>query len=412
MSSAAISSEVSLRYQRPFWWYWSARMLSVLGAQTQVVAVGWQMYDLTHDPAALGLAGLLQFLPAALFILPAGHAADHYNRRTVLYVCQAAYCIVAGLLLAGSLGGWMTPALLYAVAFLFGTVRTFEFPCASAMLPGLVTSAQLSRAISLSSSGRQAGLIAGPAIGGFAYASGASGAYAVAMTLFLLAGVATWVTRYKPALQTARNVDWKTVVGGITHIWRHKVLLGIISLDLFAVLLGGATALLPIFARDILGTSPVGLGFLRAAPGAGALVMSVWLVRYPIERRAGKLMFGAVAVFGLATLVFALSEMLWLSLLALFVLGASDMVSVVIRDSLVQLETPDEVRGRVNSVNWLFIGASNQLGEFESGMTAAWWGAVPSAVVGGMGSLLVTALWIRLFPMIWHRDKLVNPPAR
>lgn len=396
---------------RSFWWYWASRVFSILGAQIQTVAIGWEIYTITHDPMALGIAGLLQFLPALLFTLASGQVADTFNRRRVITLCQLSYLSIALWLGWGSAHQQLSATALYVVAFLFGTVRTFEYPCAAALLPGLVTHEQLPRAISLTSSARQAALIGGPALGGVLYALHDYAPFVVSMLLFASAGLAAYIVRYQATHGSGGKIDLSTMLGGIAYIRRQPVLLGAISLDLFAVLLGGVTALLPIFAKDILDAGPTGLGFLRAAPGVGALLMSIYLVRYPLTRNAGKILYGSVAVFGVATLVFAWSPYLLLSITAMVVLGAADMVSVVVRDSLVQLETPDAMRGRVNSVNWLFIGASNQLGEFESGVTAAWWGPVNATVVGGVGTLIVTLLWMRMFPQLLARDSLVEPPA-
>ncbi len=393
---------------RSFWIYWCARVFSILGAQIQTVAIGWEIYAITHDPMALGIAGLLQFLPALLFTLASGQVADSFNRRHIVTLSQVGYVLIAFWLWWGASHAQLTATGLYVVAFLFGTVRTFEFPCAAAVLPGLVRNDQLPRAISLTSSARQAALIGGPALGGVLYALHVYAAFGVSTLLFASAGIATWAVRYEQSRNRAGKTSLKTMLAGIAYIRTQPILLGAISLDLFAVLLGGVTALLPVFSRDILDAGPTGLGFLRAAPGVGALLMSLYLVRYPITRNAGKILYASVALFGLSTLVFAFSTSVTLSILAMIILGAADMVSVVVRDSVVQLETPDEMRGRVNSVNWLFIGASNQLGEFESGVTAAWWGPVTSAAVGGIGTLLITLGWIKLFPALWQRNSLVE----
>lgn len=407
MRMAVSAPPEDLLRNRSFWWYWGARVLSILGAQIQTVAIGWEIYAITHDPMALGIAGLLQFLPALLFTLASGQVADTFNRRHVVALSQVCYVLIAFWLWWGASHQQLSAFGLYVVAFLFGTVRTFEFPCAAAVLPGLVTNDQLPRAISLTSSARQAALIGGPALGGLLYAVHSYAPFAVSTVLFAGAGLATYAVRYQQTVNRAGKTSLKTMLAGIAYIRTQPVLLGSISLDLFAVLLGGVTALLPVFSRDILDAGPTGLGFLRAAPGVGALLMSLYLVRYPITRNAGKILYASVALFGVATLVFAFSTSVTLSVLAMVILGAADMVSVVVRDSVVQLETPDEMRGRVNSVNWLFIGASNQLGEFESGVTAAWWGPVTSAAVGGIGTLLITLGWIKLFPQLWQRDSLV-----
>lgn len=396
---------------RDFFLYWCIRICSMMGFQMLAVAVGWQVYELTHSAMALGLVGLAGFVPAVFLVLVVGQVADRFDRRRVVQASHALEATVAITLAVGSWQGWMTRDGIFACVFFLGVGKAFSSPALAALLPSLVSPLQLSRAISSSSAAMQTAIILGPAIGGLLYVAGAVAVYAAAGTLFLLAIVLLGSIR-RPAkaapVAVATRAEDRSIFAGIRFIRQQPVVLGAISLDLFAVLLGGATALLPIFAKDILHAGPVGLGMLRSAPAVGALLMSFWLARHPIERHAGKIMFGGVAVFGLATIVFGLSQSFLLSLGMLFILGASDMISVVVRSSLIQLETPDAMRGRVSAVNFLFIGASNQLGEFESGVTAAWFGTEPAVVLGGIGTVIVTALWMYWFPPLLKRDKLVE----
>ncbi len=393
---------------RDFAFYWFVRIFTMAAFQMLAVAVGWQIYDITRSALDLGMVGLIGFLPALLFVLVAGHVADRYNRRSIVQLCNIAQCLIAVTLGVASWQGWISREAIFIAAFLLGITKTFGSPTLAAMLPALVRTEDLPRAVSASSAAMQAAIISGPALGGIAYVGGAETVYAITALLYAASAALLGLVAYThtPPAPVANPED-NSVFAGIAFIRKNPVLLGAISLDLFAVLLGGATALLPIFARDILQTGPWGLGLLRAAPAAGALLMSVGLAKFPLEKSVGKIMFGAVAVFGVATLVFALSTSLLLSMGALFVLGAADMISVVVRSSLVQLETPDAMRGRVNAVNFLFIGASNQLGEFESGATAALFGVIPAVIIGGAGTLLVVALWMRWFPELTQRDKLV-----
>lgn len=372
----------------------------------QAVAVGWQIYALTHSTFQLGMVGLAQFLPMVLLNLVVGHVADHYNRRNIVAICQFIEGSAAAFLAFGSYAGWLTPAAIYGAIALIGAARAFESPSTQALTPGLVGRSQLPQAMATMSSFFQTAAIVGPALGGFLYVLGAHAAYGLAAVMFLTGGLATSSIRIEYVVPRREPPTLKSIFLGINFIRSRPAVLGAISLDLFAVLLGGATALLPVFAREILHTGPWGLGLLRACPALGALSMSVTLARRPIPSHAGRAMFSAVMMFGAATVVFALSHWIPLSMLALFVLGASDVVSVVIRQSLVQLETPDEMRGRVSAVNSLFIGTSNQLGEFESGVTASWWGTIPAAVIGGVGSIVVAALWMYLFPDLRKLDAL------
>jgi MFS family permease len=386
--------------------FWCARLSTTIAYQMFGVAVGWQIYDLTRSAYALGLVGLVQFLPSVVLVLASGHIADRYDRRLVVRVCQAIEALAAAMLATAVLTGHASVQLIFIFVVLIGAMRAFETPTLQALLPTLVPSAALPRAVALSSSAGQTGIILGPAVGGFLYVAGAPVVYGTAAGLFLLAHVLLAFLRTERAAPITTPVSLQSLFAGIVFIKGRPVVLGAISLDLFAVLLGGATALLPIYARDILGTGAWGLGLLRSAPAMGALAMAIFLAHRPLDRHVGRVMFAAVAVFGLATMVFGLSRWLPLSMLALVVLGASDMISVVIRTSLVQLDTPDAMRGRVSAVNSVFVGASNQLGEFESGMVAGLLGPVPSVVLGAIGTLLVVALWMRLFPDLTHRDRM------
>ena len=406
MSSTEASASFSaLLAQRPFVLFWLARLFGTLANQMLMVAVAWQMYDITGSAWDLGLVGLFQFLPQLAMTLPAGHVVDRLHRGRVFAACMAAQTLVALLLLAAIPGGFATRGLLLGISIVFGISRAFQMPSQQALTPQLVPPALLLRAIALATSGVQAAIICGPALGGVLYTVGAKTVYSTGAILLALAFALTLAVRYDHRPSHSANT-LRSVFAGVSFVWTHKVLLGAMSLDLFAVLLGGATALLPIFARDILHTGPVGLGLLRAAPAVGALTMSLALARWPLQRHVGFRMLACVAAFGVCMIVFGLSSSFELSLLALAISGAADNVGVVIRLTLMQLETPDEMRGRVAAVNTIFIGASNQLGEFESGATAALFGPVGSVVLGGIGTLLVAATWIRLFPALVTRDRM------
>ena len=404
------SHSQSLFAHRSFMLLWFARLAGTAAAQMLMVAVGWQMYDLTGSAWDLGLVGLFQFAPALLLVLWAGHVVDRQHRARIVAACLAVQVLVAGLMWVASVGHWAGRELLLGISVVLGTVRAFQMPAQQALTPSLVPTHVLPRALAFSSAGMQGAIIAGPALGGFIYVAGPGATYAACALLFALASVLCALIRYEHAQRPAQPVSWDILLAGVHFVWRQKVVLGAISLDLFAVLLGGASALLPIFAKDILHVGPWGLGLLRAAPAVGALVMSVALSRWPVQRRTGHVLLGAVGVFGVATLVFGVSTSFWLSMAALAVTGAADMISVVIRSTLVQLETPDAMRGRVSAVNSVSIGASNQLGEFESGATAALLGPVGSVVLGGLGTLVVAVTWLRLFPGLARRDALVSPP--
>jgi len=386
----------------------------------QTVAVGWQVYSLRHDPLDLGLVGLSQFLPFVPLALVAGHAADRFNRRRILALCYATQVLCALLLLAFTISGQRVVWPVFAVMALFGSARAFSMPASQAIVPTLVPIESFGNAVALSSSSFQVATIAGPSLGGVLYLAGPQTVYAVVAVLLAAASVLmslAKVRHVKPLSLAATSApagalpdpaaakSWHAVLEGLRFVRSRPVVLGAISLDLFAVLLGGAAALLPAYARDVLHVGPTGLGLLRTAPGVGAALAAVVLAFSPMARHVGRWMFAGVALFGIATIVFGLSHIFIVSLLALLVLGIGDMASVYIRHMLVQLETPDAIRGRVSAVNGVFIGASNELGEFESGLTAAWFGLVPAVVIGGVATLFITALWMRLFPTLRTIDK-------
>ncbi|MCC7371458.1 MAG: MFS transporter [Chloroflexi bacterium] len=377
---------------------WLGRFSSVIAFNMLVVAVGWAVYDLTNDPLDLGLVGLVQFLPILLLTLAVGQVADRYDRRLIVAVCRATQGVAGGLLALGSAAGWLDTTSIFALVALIGAARAFEDPTVVALMTGLVPREIFARATVWYTMSSQLARITGPAFGGFLYLLGPTAAFSVAAAVFAVAAILTLLIPRDASTRASAPVSLESVFAGLVFTWRTPIILGSISLDLFVVLLGGATALLPIYARDILETGPVGLGLLRSAPAVGAIAMSAVLAKYPIGRNVGTLLFAAVIVFGLATVIFGVSTSLPLSLVALAVLGAANMVSVVIRISVVQLRTPNEMRGRVSAVNSLFTGTSNQLGDFESGLTAAWFGVVPAVLIGGIGTVLVALTWMRLFP--------------
>ncbi len=391
---------------KSFTLFWGARASTAVAFQMLSVAVGWQIYALTNSALYLGLVGLAQFLPMFLLSLVAGHVADRYDRRVVTRVCQLVQGLAAGMLAWGSFSCWLTETSILALVFIIGASRAFEGPTMQALLPKLVPSHLIPKAVAWSSSAFQTATILGPALGGFLYAAGPATVYTCACILFLTASTFVALIHMKILPTPQDPISLASLFAGITFIKSRPVVLGAISMDMFAVLLGGATALLPIYARDILMTGPWGLGLLRSAPAIGALTMSMFLARHPLKQRVGRTMFFAVAVYGIATMIFAVSTSFILSLASLIILGSADVISVVIRQSLVQIGTPDEMRGRVSAVNSMFIGTSNQLGEFESGITAAWFGVVPAVLIGGIGTLLIVILWIRFFPQLLHTDTL------
>ncbi|MCX2890671.1 MFS transporter [Pseudomonas sp. LB-090624] len=397
-----------LRHHRPFLAFWLARVFTASGFQMLTVAIGWHLYQLTGNVLDLGLVGLVEFAPRVLFMLHTGHVADRYDRRKVAAVCQSLQGLIALALAVGSATDNVTRELIFALAFVLGATRSFEMPATQALLPNVVPPSLFPRAVAASASATQSATIVAPAVGGFLYAFGSIWVYGPTVALYAIACVLTLSLQARGQVAQRGRASIESLLAGIRFIRSRPDILGAISLDLFAVLLGGATALLPVFAKDILLTGPMGLGLLRSAPAVGALLMSLWLARFPFERNVGRTMFTAVGIFGVATIAFGLSTSFWFSLAVLVVLGAADMISMVIRSSFVQLETPDEMRGRVSAVNGLFIGASNQLGEFESGVTAHWFGTVPAVVMGGVGTLVVTGVWIKLFPTLAKRDRLHN----
>jgi len=394
----------SILRHRPFVLYWSARTCAALGYQMLGVAVAWQIYALTGSAFDLGLVGLMQFLPSAAFMLVAGQVADRYDRRRLLQLWQAVECLAAAALAVGSVSGWVNKEFILAAVFVFGVGRAFELPTQSTLLPNLVPASLFPRAVAASATTTQLATIAGPAVGGALYILGPTVPYTTCSALFLASVVLLAFIELERLVTTRTPVNFKAFFAGISFIRHNPIVLGVISLDLFAVLLGGTTALLPIFADEVFHTGSEGLGLLRAAPAVGALAITILLMRWPLTRRVGRIMFVSVACFGLATIVFALSTSFVLSMIALAVLGASDAVSVVIRMTLAQIETPDEMRGRVNAVNSLFAGTSNQLGDFRAGIMAAWLGAIPAVLVGGVGIFLVVLIWTRAFPALRHVD--------
>jgi MFS family permease len=390
----------------------SSRVLSVTALEMLSVAVGWQVYEITHRPLDLGLIGLAQFLPGVLLFLASGHASDRFPRKRILVACYCSYALCAALLLRFTLGpGPSTVLPIYLTVLLIGVVRAFEGPARQAIVPELVSAEHFPNAVAWGGSVMKAAQIAGPALGGiiYAFAGGPAAVYGTAFVAYLGAVTVAAPIVGRSRAGTARVRDMRTLLAGLRYIRENKLLLGSISLDLFAVLLGGAVALLPVYARDILRTGPWGLGLLRAAPGVGAVLMGVVVARWPLRRNVGAVMLWCVAGFGVFTVVFAFSRSFALSLVALGLTGAMDMVSVIIRQTLVQTATPDAMRGRVSAVNMLFIGASNELGQFESGVTAAWFGTVAAAALGGFGTLAVVALWAWMFPQLRKADQLIAP---
>ncbi len=406
LSSAAPPASARLLSHPTYLIFFSTRTLSRFASQIAAVAIGWQIYDLTGSAFDLGMAGLVKFLPTAILVFVAGHAADRYDRKRVMQICQAAQGLTALCLAWGSFTGWLTVPQIFIAVAVFGTATAFESPAAAALLPATAPQGMLQKATAVWSAGSQFATIAGPALGGLAYALSPAAPYVAMAAFWLFSALVTGALKLAHPVAAKDPPTLDALFDGVRFVRSNPAILGTISLDLFAVLLGGATALLPIYARDILHTGPWGLGVLRAAPAVGALLMTGVLARHAIKSHVGLRMFQAVILFGVATVVFALSHLIWLSLLALAVMGAADTVSVVIRFSLVQLATPDDMRGRVGAVNFLFINASNELGEFESGMAAALLGAMPAALVGGLGTIAVALLWMKLFPALRHIERL------
>ena len=393
--------------------YQIARFCIVFCTEMQSVAVGWQVYEITHRPLDLGLTGLAQFLPGVVLFLVAGHVADRFDRKNLLTLCYVGFATSSALLLVVALNvnylqraGSVAP--IFAILCLVGAVRSFSMPASRALLPQLLPEEQFQSAVAWNSSIFQFATILGPTMGGVLYAffRGPATVYATALLAGTIAVLTTLRIKVQSPPRARERFSLKTVFAGFRYIWDHKLVFGSISLDLFAVLLGGAVALLPVYAKEILVTGPWGLGLLRSAPGIGAAVMALLIAYKPIRRRAGATMLWCVAGFGVFTIVFGLSRNIVLSMISLFFVGAADMVSVVVRGVLIQIETPDEMRGRVNAVDMVFIGASNELGEFESGLAAQWFGAVPAVVLGGIGAIVVTVLWAWMFPELRRADSL------
>jgi MFS family permease len=409
---------------RDFRRYQMARVMAIFGAEAQSVAVAWQVYSITHRALDLGYTGLALFLPGLIFLLPSGHVADRFDRRQVILVCYGLQVLCTGSLLFLTRAGLHRVGPIYVVLFLIGTARSFSGPASSALLPHLVPEAHFVNAVTWGGAIWQFSNITGPALGGLLFTlpltrwipdtalEGAGIVYVFTLGSLGWFLVLVASLHVRPGRMEHRAASLKVVFAGFQYMMKSSLLLGASSLDLFVVLLGGATALMPIFAHEVLHQGPRGLGMLRAAPAAGALLMSLTMARFPFRRHAGLRLFVCVAIFGAATVVFGLSHNLWLSLAALALGGGADTISVIIRGSLLQLGTPPEMRGRVSAVNSLFIGASNELGEFESGLTAQWWGAVRATVVGGVGALVVAAVWAGLFPSLRHADELTAEALR
>ena len=385
-----------------------ARFLIVAAVEMQAVAVGWQVYEITGRPLDLGYVGLAQFLPGILLFPLSGHVSDRFERRHVLSACYAGFAGCFALLLALAQRGVHSVTAIYVVLIALGVVRSFNGTASRSILPQLVSEEHFPNAVAWNATTFQTATILGPSFGGILYAlfHGPSAVYAIAMVTAVAATVSTFRIKPEAKARPREPMTFKTVFAGLDYIWRKKLILGAISLDLFAVLLGGAVALLPVYAREILHTGPWGLGLLRSAPGVGAALMAVALAHRPLRGRSGIALLWSVAGFGIFTIIFGVSRSLTLSLIALLLLGASDMISVIIRATLTQLATPDEMRGRVTAVDMIFIGTSNEFGQFESGVTAQWLGTVPAVVLGGIGTLVVIGLWAWLFPELRHAGDL------
>jgi MFS family permease len=396
----------SLLRHRSFVRFWSARTFTNGAFMMQGVAVGWQIYDLTHSPLDLGLVGLVQFFPLIVTSILAGQLLDLVDRRIIAAACQIGKASAALALAIGTAQGWLTREAMFAILFVAGTARAFEIPTMHSLLPGVVSPTLLPRAIAASASAQQTAVICGPSLGGLLYGLGPAVVYATCTVVFVVAAVLISLVEIAPRRDEKRPISLATLFAGFVYVRTHPILLGAISLDLFAVLLGGVTALLPIYARDILHAGPWALGVLRSAPAVGALASSVVLAHHAIAGRAGRVMFAAVGAFGLASMLFALSTSIALSCLALAIYGASDAISVVIRQSLIQMRTPYDMLGRVAAVNSMFTGSSGSLGEFRAGAIAAWLGPVTSALIGGVGALAVMLIWMWAFPQLRQVDKL------
>jgi len=402
LDAANTAHPASLRHHRPFVFYWLARVSSMLAFQMLAVAIGWQIYALTSNPFDLGLVGLFQFIPAILLVLPAGHMADLYDRRLVIRCAQFAGAASVAVLALATACGLISKELILAAVFVLGAARAFEQPTMNALLPATAPTVLLPRAVAAASSATQTAMIVGPAIGGFLYIAGPAFVYATCGVLFVTAStlISVIVIDHVPPKREPLSLD--VLFAGFAFIRSNSLVLGSITLDLFAVLLGSVLALLPIFARDVFETGPWGLGLLRASPALGAVTMGVVLARWPFRRHVGRVIYFSVAIYGVAAMIFAISPSLVLSLAVLAVLGAADMASVVLRQTILQLETPDDTRGRVNAVSALFVITSNQLGDFRAGTAAAWLGVVPAVLLGGACAVVVALTWIKAFPALFR----------
>jgi MFS family permease len=397
MSGVSLPLGVLMRHNS-FGNFWRARVATTMAYQMQSVAIGWQIYDMTDSALDLGLVGLVQSIPTVAFAVLVGQAVDRFDRKRIARTCQTVAALVAGLLAIGSAAGWLTRDTILALVFVSGTARAFEMPSMLALMPGIVSPALLPRAIAASASASQTAVICGPALGGLLYALGPMVVYGTCVVIYVVANILVAILKTAPRVKELAPVTLATMFAGFAYVRSRPLLLGTISLDLFVVLVGGVTALLPIFARDILDTGPWGLGLLRSAPAVGALGMTAFLAHRSLGDEVGTKLFASVAMFGVATVVFSLSRSLWLSLVALVVYGAMDSVSVVIRQSLVQTKTPADMLGRVIAVNAMFTGTTGSLGQFRAGVFAAFIGAVPAALIGGIGAIAITFLWMWWFP--------------
>jgi len=400
-------SQISLLRHKQFALYWWTRVLSTTGYQIIQVAIQWEIYQLTDSAFHLGVIGLIMFIPviAGTFII--GHVADHYDRRVVIFICHISKALGAVILIVASTMGYLSVGLIYFVVFIVGPGRAFEGPTLHTIVPSIMPQEILSRAIAAGATAHQVAVIGGPALGGFLLAAGTNAVYYVCLAMFVIAAILIMLVRIERPAKAKKAVTLESVFAGFHYIRSRPVIFGAITLDLAAVLLGGVTALLPIFARDILDAGPSGLGLLRSSPAVGALLMSFFLSNIQINKHAGRLMIGAVVVYGLATAAFGFSSWLWLSMLALAITGAADSVSVVVRHSLVQTRTPNEMLGRVMAVNSTFTGTTSNLGQFEAGLVASLIGAGPAALVGGLGAAAVAVIWIKLFPDFWRVQSVI-----
>ncbi len=405
-ASAGLQPSSNALHHRPFVFYWFAMAAAAFAVQIMSVSVGWQVYDITRDPLDLGLVGLVQFMPPLMLVLVTGLIADKFNRRVIMGLCLLLEAVCAAALIAFTLSAPSKVWPVFIILAVLGVARAFLNPAADALAPNLLPREAIAHGISLNSMSWQIGNIVGPVMGGLLYGISGAAAYGVSFSLIGLAVLLVLMIGAVPQKNHAAETSFSTLLAGFRFIRKEKIVLGAISLDLFAVLLGGAVALMPVYARDILEVGPWGLGLLRSAPGVGAVMMALWLAKFGVRNHAGKILFLFVAAFGFFTVVFGLSTWVPLSIAALMVMGASDMVSVYIRETLLQLWTPDDVRGRVNAVNRVFIGASNELGEFRAGVVAAWIGAVAAVAIGGVGTMAIAFLWARWFPELRTAQRL------